>query len=193
MQRFAEKLNNLQLNKVLIVLRNCGSVWQKAFIKGLEKKRAVVDLADPLTREGAQNYPEQFISSMQKPALIYNLQRVPELLPLLANAQVPKGSFIAVTEQSYYLLAKLQQDDAGVEQVREAKPLSEGSLAVVELPLEDGEEPAFVPSLASLQTKQTKNVLESVVQGSLFKQEGTQRKPEALLEQGIYYLAAEKL
>ena len=26
MQRFAEKLNNLQLNKVLIVLRNCGSV-----------------------------------------------------------------------------------------------------------------------------------------------------------------------
>lgn len=180
MQRFAEKLNNLQLNKVLIVLRNCGSVWQKAFIKGLEKKRAVVDLADPLTREGAQNYPEQFISSMQKPALIYNLQRVPELLPLLANAQVPKGSFIAVTEQSYYLLAKLQQDDAGVEQVREAKPLSEGSLAVVELPLEDGEEPAFVPSLASLQAKQPKNVLESVLQGSLFKQEGAQRKqPQA--------------
>ena len=81
MQRFAEKLNNLQLNKVLIVLRNCGSVWQKAYIKGLEKKRAVVDLADPLTREGAQNYPEQFIISMEKPALIYNLQRVPELLP----------------------------------------------------------------------------------------------------------------
>lgn len=65
--------------------------------------------------------------------------------------------------------------------------------AVVDMRIEEGEEPAFVPSLASLQTKQTKNVLESVVQGSLFKQEGTQRKPEALLEQGIYYLAAEKL
>lgn len=74
MQRFAEELNNLQLNKVLIVLRNCGSVWQKGFIKGLEKKRAVVDLR-----------------------------------------------------------------------------------------IEEGEEPAFVPSLANLQAKQPKNVLESVV------------------------------
>ena len=90
----------------------------------------MVDLADPLTREGAQNYPEQFISIMEKPALIYNLQRVPELLPLLANAQVPKGSYIAVTEQSYYLLAKLQQDEAGVEQTMEAKQLpSEASIA----------------------------------------------------------------
>ena len=44
MQRFADKLNNLQLNKVLIVLCHCGSVWQKGFIKDLEKKRAVVDL-----------------------------------------------------------------------------------------------------------------------------------------------------
>ena len=44
MQRFAEKLNIFQLNKVLIVLCHCGSVWQKGFIKDLEKKRAVVDL-----------------------------------------------------------------------------------------------------------------------------------------------------
>ena len=44
MQRFAEKLNNFQLNKVLIVLCHCGSVWQKGFIKDLKKKRAVVDL-----------------------------------------------------------------------------------------------------------------------------------------------------
>ena len=44
MQRFAEKLNIFQLNKVLIVLSHCGSVWQKGFIKDLEKKRAVVDL-----------------------------------------------------------------------------------------------------------------------------------------------------
>ena len=44
MQTFAENLNIFQLNKVLIVLCHCGSVWQKSFIKGLEKKRAVVDL-----------------------------------------------------------------------------------------------------------------------------------------------------
>ena len=74
MQRFAEKLNIFQLNKVIIVLCHCGSVWQKGFIKKLEKKRAVVDLR-----------------------------------------------------------------------------------------IEEGEEPAFVPSLANLQAKQPKNVLESVV------------------------------
>ena len=44
MQIFAEKLNNFQLNKMLIVLCHCGSIWQKGFIKDLEKKRAVVDL-----------------------------------------------------------------------------------------------------------------------------------------------------
>ena len=35
--------------------------------------------------------------------------------------------------------------------------------AVVDLRIEEGEEPAFVPSLANLQAKQPKNVLESVV------------------------------
>ena len=74
MQRFTGKLNIFQLNKVLIVLCHCGSVWQKDFIMDLEKKRAVVDLQ-----------------------------------------------------------------------------------------IEEGEEPAFVPSLANLQAKQPKNVLEGVV------------------------------
>ena len=74
MQRFAEKLNNFQLNKVLIMLCHCVSVWQKGFIKGVEKRRAVVDVR-----------------------------------------------------------------------------------------IEEGEEPAFVPSLANLQEKQPKNVLTSVV------------------------------
>ena len=35
--------------------------------------------------------------------------------------------------------------------------------AVVDLRIEEGEEPAFVPSLVNLQAKQPKNVLESVV------------------------------
>ena len=35
--------------------------------------------------------------------------------------------------------------------------------AVVDLRIEEGEEPAFVTSLANLQAKQPKNVLESVV------------------------------
>ena len=58
MQRFAEKLNIFQLNKVLIVLCHCGSVWQKGFIKSLEKKRAVVYLtgASTLSHASFQTY-----------------------------------------------------------------------------------------------------------------------------------------
>ena len=74
MSMFDAEFEKLQLNKVLIVLCHCGSVWQKGFIKSLEKKRAVVDMR-----------------------------------------------------------------------------------------IEEGEEPAFVPSLANLQAKKPKNVLESVV------------------------------
>ena len=95
---FEVEFEKLQLNKVLVVLRSCGSQWQKSFIKSLESGRTVVDLADPIVREQALSYPEGFIHSLAKPALLYNLQRAPELLPLLAKAEASAGSFVAVTE-----------------------------------------------------------------------------------------------
>ena len=70
MTRFEEAFNKLQLNKVLIVLRSCGSAWQRSFIKGLEQDRAVIDLADPIVREQALSYPEEFIRNLAKPTLL---------------------------------------------------------------------------------------------------------------------------
>ena len=182
---FEVEFEKLQLNKVLVVLRSCGSQWQKSFIKGLEKKRAVVDLADPIVREQALSYPEGFIHDLAKPALLYNLQRAPELLPLLAKADAPKGSFVAVTEQSHYLLDRLEeQGSAEGESLRDADAVKDNDelrakLAIVELPLEAGEREPFVPDgegSSGRSARKAKNVLESIVLGSLRKQEGSSEK-----------------
>ncbi|MDO5787137.1 MAG: DUF4143 domain-containing protein [Phascolarctobacterium sp.] len=176
------EFERLQLNKVLVVLRSCGSQWQKSFIKSLEQGRAVVDLADPIVREQALSYPEGFILSLAKPALLYNLQRAPELLPLLAQAEAPQGSFVAVTEQSHYLLDRIEElgsaegeasgdaDDAVGDDELWAK------LAIVELPLMAGERVPFVPDgegSSGRSARKAKNVLESIVLGSLRRQEGS--------------------
>ena len=185
MSMFEVEFYKLQQNKVLVVLRSCGSHWQKSFINGLEQGRAVVDLADPIVREQALTYPEGFIHSLVKPALLYNLQRAPELLPLLAKAYAPKGSFVAVTEQSHYLLDRLEeQGSAEGEALRDADAV-EGNdelwakLAIVELPLAAGERVPFVPDSegsSGRSARKAKNVLESIGLGSLRRQEGSSDK-----------------
>lgn len=185
MSMFEVEFEKLQLNKVLVVLRSCGSQWQKSFIKGFERGRVVVDLADPIAREQALSYPEGFINNLAKPALLYNLQRAPELLPLLAKADEPQGSFVAVTEQSHYLLERLDEqgsvegealgdaDAVGVNDELRAK------LAIVELPLEAGEREPFVPDgevISGRSARKEKNVLESIILGSLRRQAGSADK-----------------
>ena len=140
---FEVEFEKLQLNKVLIVLRSCGSAWQRSFIKGLEQNRAAIDLADPIVREQALSYPEEFIRNLAKPTLLYHLQKAPELLPLLAQAKVQTGSFVAVSEQSYSLLERLgeQGSEGAKAQGAERTTLETAAfwqnLALVELPLEE--------------------------------------------------------
>lgn len=182
---FEVEFEKLQLNKVLVVLRSCGSQWQKSFIKSLESGRTVVDLADPIVREQALSYPEGFIHSLAKPALLYNLQRAPELLPLLAKAEASAGSFVAVTEQSHYLLDRLEeQGSAEGEALRKADAVVgdeelRAKLAIVELPLMAGEREPFVPDgegSSGRSARKAKNVLESIVLGSLRRQEDSSDK-----------------
>lgn len=188
---FEVEFEKLQLNKVLVVLRSCGSQWQKSFIKSLEHGRAVVDLADPIVREQALSYPEEFIRNPAKPTLLYHLQKAPELLPLLAQAKVPAGSFVAVSEQSYSLLERLGEQGSegtkaqGAEETVVETTAFWKNLALVELPLEEQLRLPFVPDRANVlngvqedgtgiakDAKQGKNVLESIVVGSLPRQEG---------------------
>ena len=190
MSVFEAEFEKLKLNKVLIVLRSCGSAWQRSFIKGFEQDRAVIDLADPIVREQALSYPEEFIRNLAKPTLLYHLQKAPELLPLLGQAKVPAGSFVAVSEQSYSLLERLgeQGSEGAKAQGAEGTAVETAAfwqnLALVELPLEEQSRLPFVPDRASVlngvqedgtgiakDAKQGKNVLESIVVGSLPRQE----------------------
>lgn len=182
---FEVEFDKLQLNKVLVVLRSCGSQWQKSFIKSLEQGRAVVDLADPIVREQALSYPEGFIHNMAKPALLYNLQKAPELLPLLAKAEALQGSFVAVTEQSHYLLERLEErgsaegEDLGDADAVVVNDELRAKLAIVELPLMAGERVPFVPDgegNSGRSARKAKNVLESIVLGSLRSQEDSSDK-----------------
>lgn len=94
---FEQFFAQLYKENKLILLKHCSSAWQKSFIKSLEKGRTVV--ADPLTREQAVNYTQAFVQGMARPALLYNLQLVPELVPILAACEAHNGSYIAVTDK----------------------------------------------------------------------------------------------
>lgn len=153
MEAYLDKIKRLQQNKTLILLRHCSSTWQKSFIKSLEEGRSVVDFADPLTREQAVNYTQAFVQGMAKPALLYNLQLVPELLPILAASEAHSGSYISVTDQAYCLIPKLEETQ---------------NVAVIELPLAlTGKQP-FLPGQSILQ--EPKDILTSILDGSLFVQ-----------------------
>lgn len=149
-QLFAQLYNK---NK-LILLKHCSSAWQKSFIKSLEERCTVVDFADPLIREQAVNYTQACVQGMDRPALLYNLQLVPDLLPILTAFEAPNGSYIAVTDQAYYLLSKVAQT---------------GNVAVLELPLElEGKQP-FVPGQSV--SDEQKDVIASIFAGSLYVQD----------------------
>ena len=149
-QLFAKLYNE---NK-LILLKHCSSAWQKSFIKSLEEGRTVIDFADPLIREQAVNYTQAFVQGMDRHALLYNLQLVPDLLPILTACEAPNGSYIAVMDQAYYLLSKVAQTS---------------NVAVLELPLElEGKQP-FVPGQSV--SDEQKDVIASIFAGSLYVQD----------------------
>ena len=152
MSTFEESIKELQKNNVLVVLSHCGSEWQKAFVTQLAEGLPTVDFADPVVRDQAVNYTTTFVQALPNPAVLYNLQLAAQLVPILAKEDVPKGSYLAITDQGYYL----------------AERLDEVQVPWVELPLKlDGARP-FVPGGVSKRGK--RDVLAAIVQGELFAQ-----------------------
>lgn len=150
---FEQTFAQLNTENKLILLKHCSSAWQKSFIKSLEEGRSVVDFADPLTREQAVNYTQAFVQGIAKPALLYNLQLVPELLPILAASEATRGSYVAVTDQAYYLMPKIEEPQ---------------NVAVLELPLALTGKQLFVPG--QNESHESKDILTSILDGSLFVQ-----------------------
>ena len=98
MSIFEESIKELQKNNVLVVLSHCGSEWQKAFVAQLAEGLPAVDFADPVVRDQAVNYTTTFVQALPKPAVLYNLQLAVQLVPILAKEDVPKGSYLAITD-----------------------------------------------------------------------------------------------
>lgn len=153
---FEQTFAQLNTENKLILLLHCSSAWQKSFIKSLEEGRNVVDFADPMTREQAVNYTQAFVQGMAKPALLYNLQLVPELLPILATSEALSGSYIAVTDQAYYLMPKLEETQ---------------NVAVLEMPLALTGKKPFAPEQSMNQEHKDFGGKQSSMQGDSMSQE----------------------
>ena len=152
MKAFLEKIKRLQKNNGFVVVSHCGSEWQKGFVAQLADGLPAVDFADPVVRDQAVNYTTTFVQALSKPAVLYNLQLAAQLVPILAKEDVPKGSYLAITDQGYYL----------------EEPLAEAQVPWVELPLKlDGAKP-FVPGVVPQSSK--RDLLAAIVQGELFAQ-----------------------
>ncbi|MEE1231340.1 MAG: hypothetical protein UHM56_09585, partial [Phascolarctobacterium sp.] len=101
MNVFETNFAQLNKEKKLVLIKHCGSQWQREFLQNLAQGRQVVDLADPLTREQATNYTGEFLQSLNKPSLLYNLQLLPELVNVIAGEQTSGvNNCLAVLEQS---------------------------------------------------------------------------------------------
>lgn len=154
MNNFETTFAKLYNENKLILFKHCSSAWQKSFIKSLEEGRAVVDFADPLIREQAVNYTQAFVQGIDRPALLYNLQLVPDLLPVLTACDVPNVSYIAVTDQAHYLMPKLERMQ---------------TMAMLELPLAVTGKQPFVPGQSV--SEEQKDVIASIFAGSLYVQD----------------------
>ena len=151
-----QKIEYLLKQHKVVVLRNCASDWQNAFVESFAYSRSVVDVSDPMLRERAMWNPEEFARNLPKPTLVYNLQYVPKLLPCLANEDAPNGSYLCVVGQCYYIMEE---------------SCNLPGVTYVDLPLSVGDREPFYPCTDFLKKIQGKdvsaNVMGNILQGKL--------------------------
>lgn len=133
-------------------------VYKRKYIASRED----LDFSDPAVRSRALSCPAEFVRQLEKPAVLHNLQYVPELVPFLAAADVPNGSYIAAVTQLYPLLPLLKQ--------------YEEQITLIELPLQaDGSGEPFTPARYlqgdSAAAKNT-DVLQEILLGRLLPDNG---------------------
>ena len=98
------KIEYLLSTHRVVVLRTNGLVWQESFVKQLAVGRRVYDLENPLLRQQATYRREEFLSALNVPALLLDVQYVDGLLADLIDNASDNGSFLVVVKQSYYIM-----------------------------------------------------------------------------------------
>ncbi len=127
--KFITQIHNLQQNN-FVILRDMRSETDKKLLAQLTRGYTRIDLSLPiicsLAKRDAQGFAAQLKESAHSGAVyLENLQYAPQLLPLLAQSELPASSVIASCTQSF-ALAKLSTNLPNVRLVE--LPLSEGCL-----------------------------------------------------------------
>lgn len=154
-------IRKLQLNNKLVVLRTCGSEYQKTLLRELTAEYAPVDCSLPSVRLQAEQNPRLFVQGLPLPAYLENLQHMPFLLPYLLEGSFSADKLIVGCTQSAVLQEALLDSDLG-------------RIALLDLPLASGEEDSlpFVPKEKYLQRvgqrQPRKDMLAAIMRGNLF-------------------------
>lgn len=159
--KLVSEITSLQRCRKLCVLAHCFTACQAEYLRTLLSLKSV-DFSDPAVRSRALSYPAEFVRQLEAPAVLHNLQYVPELVPFLAAADVPNGSYIAEVTQLYPLLPMLKQ--------------YKEQIALIELPLQPaGEGGPFTPEqymqADGVPAKHT-DVLQEILTGRLLPDAG---------------------
>lgn len=120
------------------------------------------DLSEPAVRSRALSCPAEFLRLLGTPAVLQNLQYVPELVPFLLAEGVPNGSYIAAVTQLYSLMALLKR--------------YKEQITLVELPLQSDDSGKPFTPVSYLQgdsaAAKTTDVLQEILLGRLLPDDG---------------------
>ena len=156
MRALRQKIHDLQLNNIFVVLRSCGVGGQREMLAALAQGYTPVDLSLPNLRLQVEQNPQLFLSGLRLPAYLANLHYAPSLLEHLLRSGVPADKLLAGCSQSYYLQALAEREEAA-------------RVVFLDLPLTldaDTVEP-FTPTAACLAklTQKRRDIFTAIVQG----------------------------
>lgn len=165
MHTLQQIIRKLQLNNKLVVLRTCGSEYQKALLRELTAEYNLVECSLPGVRLQAEQNPGLFVQGLPLPAYLANVQHVSFLLPYLLEENFPVARLIAGCTQSAALQEELPDN-------------AFGRIAWLDLPLANSgaDSLPFVPGEKYLQRigqrQPRQDMLAAIMRGNLFAVDG---------------------
>lgn len=155
-----ESVRKLQLNNKLVVLRTCGSDYQKDLLRELAVGCHAVDCSLPSVRMQVEQNAEAFARALPLPVYLDHLHYVPALLPALLRSGLPLGQILSSCGQSYFLQRPINTNEE-VAAVFLDLPLAVADAAGHDIFLPTGQCLEQI-----LQRENKRDVLKAIVQGS---------------------------
>ena len=101
-KKFLQTIHDLQQNNITI-LRERRSEADKKLLAQLTQGYTQIDLSLPIISSLAKRDAQGFVAQLQGNVYLANLQYAPQLLPLLAQGQLPRAKLLASCTQSFAL------------------------------------------------------------------------------------------